>query len=66
MNKNKDPKFTSHDTTHSSERVVSSTQIRNSTKSFYTDTGIVVPVVDLSTRSRILNLGHDVGLGHER
>jgi hypothetical protein len=63
---NKEPTFTDHDTTHKQERLVDSTVVKNSTKSFVTDTGISIPVVDLPTRSRILNLGNDVGLNHGR
>lgn len=37
-----------------------------STKVFVTDTGVVIPAVDLPTRSKILNLAHEVGLTHHR
>jgi hypothetical protein len=72
----KDPHFTSEDTTLAAERAVESVKLvgGNSSSSlsnlpkkrFLTDTGVAIPALDLSTRSRILNLAHDVGLDHSR
>ncbi|XP_021949058.1 enhancer of mRNA-decapping protein 3-like [Folsomia candida] len=58
------PHFTPHDTTFTSERLVPSTTLKNVIKYFVTDTGVGVPGVDLTSRSRILNLANSMGLPH--
>lgn len=65
----KNPKFSATDTTYKADRVVESVKVResvHSAKQFVTDTGVVIPSVDLPTRSKILNLAHQVGMTHSR
>lgn len=59
----------STDTTYKADRVVESVTVKEtvtSVKQFVTDTGVVIPSVDLPTRSKILNLAHEAGLTHSR
>ncbi|ODM97889.1 Enhancer of mRNA-decapping protein 3 [Orchesella cincta] len=65
----KNPHFCSSDTTYLADRAVESIKLKEtvtSVKQFVTDTGVVIPSVDLSTRSKILNLAHEAGLTHSR
>lgn len=65
----KNPQFCATDTTYLADRAVASITVGDtviSLKQFVTNTGIIIPSVDLPTRSKILNMAHAVGLTHSR
>ncbi|CAG7837534.1 unnamed protein product [Allacma fusca] len=61
------PHFKSSDTTLQANRTVDSVKLRNSepAKVFNTDTGVVIPAIDVNVRNRILNMAHEFGLTHQ-
>ena len=62
----KTPQFKSSDTTLQANRIIASVKLRNmsTSKVFTTDTGVVIPALEVNVRNKILNMAHEHGLTH--